>query len=70
MLQIRPCTLAIFEQFVREIITFWIESAPRRSEVELKSSAKFLPLEFGFLCLETYALYTSLDGAHALLYFS
>lgn len=61
--------LCISKQFVREIITFWIKRAPRRSEVELKSSVKFLPLEFEFLCLETYALYTSLDWAHALLYF-
>lgn len=56
-------------QFVREIITLWIESTQCCSEGELKSSAKFLPLEFGFLCFETYALYTSLDVANALLYF-
>ena len=68
-LQIRTCTLAVFRQFVKEIITFWSERAPRHSEVELKSSAKFLPLEFGFLCLETYASYTILDWAHARLYF-
>lgn len=69
ILQIRPITPAILKQFVRDIITFWIERALCRSEVELQSSAKFLPLEFGLLRLETYALYTSLDRANALLYF-
>lgn len=41
--------------FVREIITFWIERAPRHSEAELKSSAKFLAVGiwipvFGDIC--------------------
>ena len=37
--------------------------------LDKKSSGKFLPLEFGFPQIETYALYTSLDGAHPVLYF-
>lgn len=43
--------------------------SPCRGEAELKCDVLFLPLEFGSPCLETYALYTSLDGAQAQLYF-